>query len=47
MAIANLFFPVWLRSNYYSSPALSKTIDTAISMAGVEKNQIDVLDIYS
>ncbi|KAL1865406.1 hypothetical protein Plec18167_009453 [Paecilomyces lecythidis] len=37
----------WLRPTYHTCPSIEKAIDTALQLAGLGKDQIDVLDIYS
>ena len=38
---------VWERSCYYRSPALEQSLDTAISLSGLERQDIDCYDFYS
>ncbi|KAF3932548.1 hypothetical protein ABW20_dc0103852 [Dactylellina cionopaga] len=37
----------WLRPNYYSSPAISKSLDAALRVSGVSMSDIDLYDLYS
>ncbi|KAH7040931.1 thiolase [Microdochium trichocladiopsis] len=37
----------WDRPNYFSSPALTQSIDAALEASGITKNDIDCFDIYS
>ena len=37
----------WNRPNFHSSPSLSRSIDASLRVSGIEKQDIDVLDIYS
>jgi hypothetical protein len=37
----------WLRPNFYSSPSISRSIDTALSTTDTDKSELDLLDIYS
>ncbi|EPS44194.1 hypothetical protein H072_1830 [Dactylellina haptotyla CBS 200.50] len=37
----------WLRPNYYSSPAISQSIDAALKASGTSKWNIDIYDLYS
>jgi hypothetical protein len=38
---------VWERPNFYSSPALSRSLDTGLLVSGLKKDQIDLFDFYS
>lgn len=38
---------VWKRSNYYSSPAISRSLDAGLAASGLDKDQIDLFDLYS
>lgn len=37
----------WHRPNFYSSPSISRSIDTALSLSQTKKQDIDLVDIYS
>ncbi|KAJ1548232.1 hypothetical protein HK405_003920 [Cladochytrium tenue] len=37
----------WLRNNFYSSPAISQSVDAALRVSGLERNEIDCFDFYS
>jgi len=37
----------WNRPNFHSSPSLSRSIDASLRVSGIEKQDVDVLDIYS
>ncbi|KAK6535646.1 hypothetical protein TWF694_002101 [Orbilia ellipsospora] len=37
----------WLRPNYYSSPAISQSIDSALEVSNISKWSIDLYDLYS
>jgi len=37
----------WQRPNYHSSPAISASLDTALSVSGLDKSAIDLYDFYS
>lgn len=37
----------WLRPNFYSSPSISRSIDTALSITNTTKSELDLIDIYS
>ncbi|KXJ97276.1 thiolase [Microdochium bolleyi] len=37
----------WERPNYFSSPALTQSLDAALEASGITKNDIDCFDIYS
>ena len=37
----------WKRPNYYSSPCVSRSIDTALSLAHMTASDVDLFDIYS
>jgi hypothetical protein len=37
----------WLRPNFYSSPSISRSIDTALSITHTDKSELDLIDIYS
>ncbi|KAE8443424.1 hypothetical protein EG329_001905 [Mollisiaceae sp. DMI_Dod_QoI] len=37
----------WERPNFYSSPAISKSLDEALRVSGLGKEQIDIFDFYS
>lgn len=38
---------VWERPNYHSSPSISRSIDAALGVSGLNKQQIDCYDFYS
>jgi len=38
---------VWERPWYWTSPALEKSIDTAIKVSGLTLDELDVFDFYS
>lgn len=38
---------VWYRTNFYSSPAISRSIDAALDASGLSKDEIDLYDFYS
>lgn len=37
----------WLRPNFQTSPSISRSIDTALSLSSTSKGELDLLDIYS
>lgn len=37
----------WHRPNFFSSPSISRSIDTSLDLSGLTKSDIDLLDIYS
>ncbi|CZR64499.1 uncharacterized protein PAC_14397 [Phialocephala subalpina] len=37
----------WERPNFYSSPAISRSLDEALKVSGLGKEQIDLFDFYS
>jgi hypothetical protein len=37
----------WLRPNFHSSPSISRSIDTALSITHTNKSELDLIDIYS
>ncbi|EXJ89109.1 hypothetical protein A1O3_02173 [Capronia epimyces CBS 606.96] len=37
----------WDRPNYYSSPSIERSIDTALAVSGLAKEDIDLFDFYS
>ena len=45
--LTDLVCIVWQRSDYHSSPALSKSIDACLRSSGLTKDDIDLCDIYS
>ena len=40
-------FKVWNRPDYHSSPSISRSIDAALAVSGVTKDDIDLHDFYS
>lgn len=38
---------VWERPNFYSSPSISRSLDTALDVSGLGKDDIDLFDFYS
>lgn len=38
---------VWNRPNFHSSPAISRSIDAALHVSALDKNEIDMYDFYS
>ncbi len=38
---------VWERPNFYSSPAISRSLDEGLRVSGVSKDDIDLFDFYS
>jgi hypothetical protein len=38
---------VWERPNYFSSPAISRSIDEALRVSGLKADEIDLFDFYS
>lgn len=38
---------VWERPNFYSSPSIERSIDTALQISGLTKEDIDCFDFYS
>jgi hypothetical protein len=38
---------VWERPNFYSSPSIERSIDTALLVSGLDKADIDLYDFYS
>lgn len=49
LAYANHSFElsVWERPNFYSSPSIERSIDSALSVSGLRKEDIDLYDFYS
>ncbi|KAM0354991.1 hypothetical protein ACHAPU_000835 [Fusarium lateritium] len=39
--------PFWERPNYFSSPAIEYSLDKALELAGMTKDEIDYFDFYS
>ncbi|KAI1979106.1 hypothetical protein LOZ53_000374 [Ophidiomyces ophidiicola] len=37
----------WERGNFYSSPAISRSLDTALDLSGLRREEIDYFDFYS
>lgn len=37
----------WHRPSFYSSPSISRSIDTSLDLSGLSKSEIDIIDIYS
>jgi hypothetical protein len=37
----------WLRPNFHTSPSISRSIDSALSITQTEKSELDLIDIYS
>jgi hypothetical protein len=37
----------WLRPNFYTSPSIARSIDTALSVTNTNKKDLDLIDIYS
>ncbi|KAF2455934.1 hypothetical protein BDY21DRAFT_323764 [Lineolata rhizophorae] len=37
----------WERPNFYSSPAISRSLDAALEASGLDKDQVDLFDFYS
>ncbi|QVM07084.1 hypothetical protein D8B26_001787 [Coccidioides posadasii str. Silveira] len=37
----------WERPNFYSSPSISRSLDTALDLSGLQKEDIDIFDFYS
>ncbi|RFU25534.1 hypothetical protein B7463_g10817, partial [Scytalidium lignicola] len=37
----------WERPDFYSSPSISKSLDTALELSGLKADQVDLFDIYS
>ncbi|CRG84630.1 hypothetical protein PISL3812_01889 [Talaromyces islandicus] len=37
----------WERPNYYSSPAISRSIDEGLNVSGIKAEDVDVFDFYS
>jgi hypothetical protein len=37
----------WLRPNFYSSPSISRSIDSALAITDTDQAELDLLDIYS
>ena len=37
----------WERPNFYSSPSIERSIDAALGICGLSKNEIDLFDFYS
>ncbi|KIW78740.1 hypothetical protein Z517_08579 [Fonsecaea pedrosoi CBS 271.37] len=37
----------WERPNFYTSPSIEQSIDTALRVSGVDKEEIDLFDFYS
>ncbi|KAH9879077.1 hypothetical protein J1614_002512 [Plenodomus biglobosus] len=37
----------WNRPNFYTSPSISRSIDTSLELSGISKHDIDLVDIYS
>jgi hypothetical protein len=40
-------FSVWERPNYYSSPSIERSLDSALEVSGLAKEDIDLYDFYS
>jgi hypothetical protein len=38
---------VWLRPNFYSSPSISRSLDAALEVSQLKKDDIDLYDFYS
>jgi hypothetical protein len=38
---------VWERPNFYSSPAISRSLDAALGASRLTKDEIDLFDFYS
>lgn len=38
---------VWERPNFYSSPAISQSLDESLRVSGLSKDEIDLFDFYS
>jgi hypothetical protein len=37
----------WHRPNFYTSPSIAASLSSALSLAGLEKEELDLLDVYS
>ncbi|KAF2186796.1 acetyl-CoA acetyltransferase [Zopfia rhizophila CBS 207.26] len=37
----------WKRPNFYTSPSISRSLDSALQVSGVSKEEIDIFDFYS
>lgn len=42
-----LLSKVWERPNYYSSPAISRSLDAGLNVSGLTKEDINLFDFYS
>lgn len=40
-------FTVWERPNFYSSPSISRSIDSSLRVSGISKEEVDLYDFYS
>lgn len=38
---------VWLRPSFYTSPAISQSIDAALKVSCLKASDIDLFDLYS
>jgi hypothetical protein len=38
---------VWDRPNFYSSPSITRSLDAALVVSGLRKEQVDLFDFYS
>lgn len=48
MTVAKLTIrTVWERPNFHSSPAIERSVDTALQVSGLTKHDIDCYDVYS
>lgn len=39
--------PVWERTNFYFSPSISSSLNEALRVSGLKKDDIDLYDFYS
>ena len=39
--------PVWERPNFYSSPAISRSLDACLEVSDLTKEAVDLIDLYS
>ena len=42
-----LTIAVWQRAEFWWSPSISRSLDAAIEVSGLEKEEIDLYDFYS
>ncbi len=42
-----VYFTVWQRPDFHSSPSISRSIDACLDEAGLRMEQVDLYDLYS